>query len=743
MSTIKTFWGINVQHLKLKKGMTVKEALAIFQDDPNVEYAEPNYYCYATITPDDEYFENLWGIHNSGQTVNGRSGIVDADIDVPEAWDTITGSSNVIVAVIDSGVDYVHPDLSDNIWINQGEISENGIDDDGNGYLDDVVGWDFVDGDNMPLDSDNHGTHVAGTIAAVGNNSIGITGVSWSANIIVLRFLNAFGVGYTSDAIYAIEYANENGAHVINCSWGSSGYSQALKDAIDASPAVVVCAAGNTYSDNDTDPHYPSSYESSNIIAVAATNQDDELASFSNYGMSSVDVAAPGTNIYSTVPARQIVWSDSFSDGDISDWETGGTSNTWGITGIEYFSDFYSLTDSPTGDYLNNTDSWARFPTLDLSTSHGVKLEMRLRGNSETNFDYLTVETSTDLSTWTKNKTEISGDIYTEISGSFSSWYKATVDLGACDGNSTVYIRFHFTSSSSQTYDGWYIDNISVTAASSSYSGTEYQFLNGTSMAAPHVSGLASLIKAHNPALTNTEIKATIENNVDSKDTLSGKIATGGRINAYNSFISPQAPSSLSATTFSVTQIDLGWIDDSQNEIGFVIERKLESEEAYSQIATVSANANTYRDNNLSGATTYSYRIYAYNAAGNSTYSNEASAITSIASSGGGGCFIATAAYGSMLHPHVKILCKFRDTYLLPYKTGKRFVTLYYRYSPPIAKLISGHDWLRKMTRVLIVPLLVLSVCMLYVPFLYALLVCLFVISGILIVLRRWGFKKG
>jgi len=804
ITTLKIFRTIGVQRLKLPKELTVEEALEIYKDDRDVEYAEPNYYRYATATPNDTGFGQLWGLHNTGQSVNGASGNADADIDAPEAWDITTGSSDVIVAVIDSGSDYNHPDLSANIWTNSNEIAGNGIDDDGNGYIDDIRGWDFVDDDNDPVDSNDHGSHVAGTIAAVGNNSTGVTGVCWTAKIMVLRFLNTFGLGTTSNSISAIEYANAKGAHVINNSWGGGGFSQALKDAIDASSAVVVCAAGNDGTDNDSTPHYPSSYDSSNIIAVTATDQNDNLASFSNYGATSVDVAAPGTNIYSSKPGRQTVWSDNFDDGSISDWTTGGTNNTWNTTNSLSYSASYSLTDSPGADYQNNTDSWARAPVLDLSSYSVAKLEFKLNGISESGYDGLLVQTSTDLSTWTVQNILIGSTVYSGISGTTSGdWLSAYVDLGAYDGESTTYIRFRFVSDGFITYDGWYIDDVTVTAASSSYDGTEYQYLDGTSMAAPHVSGVAALIKAQTPSLTNTEIKAAIENSVDSKTSLSARVATGGRVNAHNSLV-PPPPSGLSASAASFSQIDLSWTDNSSNESGFKIERKTGSGGTYSEIATVAANETSYSNTGLSEATAYYYRMRAYNLAGNSNYSSEASGLTlpaapsglsaSAASSsqidlswtdnssgesgfkierktgsggtyseiatvsasvisysntglseatayyyrmraynlagnsdysneanattpsapsggggGGGGCFIATAAYGSYMEPHVMVLRDFRDRFLLTNSVGKAFVDLYYTYSPPVADFIANHDNLRAVVRWSLLPIVGVS----------------------------------
>lgn len=299
------------------KGGTVAQAVQDYNNNPNVLYAEPDYLISlppeqsehvaattddfaiaATRTPNDPEFSLLWGLQNTGQApFYGKSG---ADIKATTAWSKTTGSSSTIIAVIDTGVYYTHPDLAANIWRNPGEIAGNGIDDDRNGYIDDVYGWNFVSKNNNPTDDNGHGTHCAGTIAAVGNNNIGVTGVAWNAKIMPLKFLTATGNGYVSDAISAVLYANRMGAHVISNSWGGTQYTQALKDAIDASPAVVVCAAGNSGLNTDTTPQYPSAYTSSNIISVAATDAKDNLAGFSNYGISSVDLAAPGVTIRST-----------------------------------------------------------------------------------------------------------------------------------------------------------------------------------------------------------------------------------------------------------------------------------------------------------------------------------------------------------------------------------------------------------------------------------------------------------
>jgi hypothetical protein len=258
---------------------------------------------FATKAPNDSDYAKLWGLKNSGQT-GGTSG---CDIKAEDAWEYTTGSKNVIVAVIDTGVDYNHPDLSANMWMNPGEIPGNGVDDDENGFIDDVYGWNFITGapNGDPMDDNGHGTHCAGTIGGVGNNGQGVAGVNWNVKIMALKFLAADGGGSTADAIGCVDYAVQMGAKFTSNSWGGGGFSQALYDAIKASGdagMLFVAAAGNSGSDNDVSPHYPSSFDLDNIIAVAATDHNDEIASFSCYGATSVDIGAPGVDIYSTYP---------------------------------------------------------------------------------------------------------------------------------------------------------------------------------------------------------------------------------------------------------------------------------------------------------------------------------------------------------------------------------------------------------------------------------------------------------
>jgi len=296
-----------VHLVALREGLDEAAALKQLQADPDVLDVSPNYLRKASVLPNDPSFGTLWGLHNTGQS----GGTADADIDAPEAWDLTTGSSSVVVAVLDTGLDVAHVDLAANVWVNPGEIPGNGIDDDLNGRIDDVNGWDFAFNDNVPNDANGHGTHVAGTIGAVGNNGTGVTGVCWTVRIMGLRFLDANGNGSDADAIDAFDYARDlkvnRGINLvaINNSWGGGGFNQALYDAMkDCQDAGILlpCAAGNTGTNNEVIPHFPSNFDLEGVVAVAASDRNDQASSFSNFGAVSVDLFAPGEAILSTYP---------------------------------------------------------------------------------------------------------------------------------------------------------------------------------------------------------------------------------------------------------------------------------------------------------------------------------------------------------------------------------------------------------------------------------------------------------
>ncbi|MFL5311900.1 MAG: InlB B-repeat-containing protein [Myxococcales bacterium] len=297
-----------LHHLKLAPGVQAHQAMATYLKHPDVAYVEPNYVVSINTIPTDPRFPEQWGLQNTGQT----GFAVDADIDAPEAWDITTGRSDVVVAVIDTGVDYNHEDLAANIFQNTADCNNNGIDDDGNGHIDDCHGIDTSNDDSDPLDDNGHGTHVAGIIGAVGNNGIGVAGVAWNVKILPCKFLDAAGSGTTADAIACLDYVaamKDRGLNIIasNNSWGGIFFSQALLDAIDAQrlrEILFVTAAGNDGVDNDVASSYPCNYDLPNVLCVAAFTAADVMPFFSSFGRHTVHTAAPGFDVLSTLPGN-------------------------------------------------------------------------------------------------------------------------------------------------------------------------------------------------------------------------------------------------------------------------------------------------------------------------------------------------------------------------------------------------------------------------------------------------------
>ena len=283
--------------IRLPEGMTVEDGLRILGDNDDVLYAVPNYQVKAqSVIPNDPMFNVLWNLNNTGET----GGTADADVDAPEAWqETTGGAKDLIIAVIDTGIDYRHPDLAANMWVNQAELNGSpGLDDDENGYVDDIYGYDFCNSDGDPIDDEGHGSHVAGVIGAVGNNNLGVVGVCWKARLMAVKFLDDKASGYTSDAISSVQYATLMGARIINNSWGGGDYDLALEDTIraagDAGTLFVVAAGNDHGSNNDDEPFYPASYDLPNVIAVLSTDFHDQLSDHTNYGPTSVHLGAPG-----------------------------------------------------------------------------------------------------------------------------------------------------------------------------------------------------------------------------------------------------------------------------------------------------------------------------------------------------------------------------------------------------------------------------------------------------------------
>ncbi len=698
---VKEFKRLHIQHVKLPPGLSVARGIEMFEQNPNVEYAEPNYILRAEVLPDDPRYGEQWGMD-----------IIAA----PTAWDIANSAGGVTVAVLDTGVDHTHPDLAPNIWHNPGETCPNGIDDDGNGYVDDCIGWDYVDLDNDPMDGDfdGHGTQVAGVLGAAGNNARGVAGAAWKVKIMPLRFLEADGTGLTSDAIASIEYARAEGARIVTCSWGVVGFSISLKAAIDASPGLLfVCAAGNGGDDTDLISHIPSGFQSPNILSVAATNFSDELALYSNFGASSVDIGAPGGSVS---PPSETILSTALAPraGFLAEGfdSSGGTlpslwtaSGSWDVTSAFSNSPGYSLTDSPPGAYAGFLNSTATSPVIPLAGETGCFLFYRMMLDTGPG-DTLHVEVSITPP----------GGVWNSLSGhngSTGGEFRTFVDsLKEVEGSdAAIRYRLEAVTGNPGSHDGAYIDDISLRCLVPPHS--EYGFLAGTSFAVPHAAGVAALLMEKTPALGPLEAKHIIINTTDPRASLAGKTVSGGRLNAARAVganlatLPPVSPSGLRAALKAGPSIGLTWNDNSRLEDGFIVERRMSGESSFSSITPVALVANTvsFLDTGLARGLIYTYRVRARNAFGTSPPSEEA-AVGIPAGGGNGGCFIATAAFGSGLSPEVEALRRFRDERLLTSAPGRLLVRLYYRHSPPLAEFISQRPAVRRAARLVLSPLL-------------------------------------
>lgn len=304
-----TIPGQNIVVIKRPVFEIQSNVLKSMAQNPLVDIVEPNFIYRINKTPNDPMLGQLWGMVNTGQKDSqSRVGVVGMDIGAERAWDITTGSKDVIVAVIDTGINYNHPDLKDNLWVNEAELNgKAGVDDDGNGIVDDVYGANFVDAakpTGNPLDDHGHGSHCSGTIGATGNDGKGIVGVAWNVRMMGVKFLSASGSGSLDGALKGIDYATQMGAKILSNSWGGGGYSETLKQAIErsnAAGALFVAAAGNESNNNDANPTYPATYDVPNVLSVAAVDNRGQIASFSNYGKTTVHVGAPGVNIMSSI----------------------------------------------------------------------------------------------------------------------------------------------------------------------------------------------------------------------------------------------------------------------------------------------------------------------------------------------------------------------------------------------------------------------------------------------------------
>jgi subtilisin family serine protease len=478
---------------------TTAQLLAELAADPQVESAEPNYLRWiSSSVPNDSSFYQLWGLQNTGQSVNGTVGTAGDDIKFVGAWSLArTSATPVVVAVIDTGVDYTHPDLAPSMWINPGELAANGVDDDANGYVDDVYGYDFADNTGDPNDSGFHGSHVSGTIAAAGNNLIGVIGVNYRARIMALKASNDGNSLASSAIISALQYATmmkTRGVNIvaINASFGGGGSSSTESAAIQAAGnagIVFCCAAGNSSLDHDVTPDYPSSYRLNNMIVVAASDQNDALADFSDYGPTTVDLTAPGVNVLSTVLLSTTTYVAEGSTTYLAN-ELAYSGSTLGITATIY-------------------DCGLGYPT-DFPASVSNNIALISRGTL-----YFSDKVANAMAAGAR-----AAIIYNNAAGNFSgtlgnpgNWIPA-ISISQADG---------------QTLTSLVPATGTVVNASNPSPG--YELLDGTSMATPHVAGAVAFAAMNFPTESVAQRIQRVLANVDPVIGLQGLVVTGGRLN--------------------------------------------------------------------------------------------------------------------------------------------------------------------------------------------------------------------
>lgn len=545
------------QLVEVEPGQTAADAVRELEADPSVAVAERDGYSAPNLVPNDELFSQLWGLQNSGLGINGFSGpLPGADVNVPTAWERTVGSESIVIADIDSGYRFNSPDLGPVAWENTADPPGGG-DDDGNGIVDDSHGADFVgasanspatDGD--PTDDNlidgGHGVHTAGTIGAAGDNGVGITGVAQDVRIMPLRACGYFTdptptpvdesgtICPISSQILAIDYASTHGARVANMSLGGTSFSSIQSDAIAANPQVLfVISAANDSQSNDSIPHYPCNYDPlaegksavDNVICVAATNQADRLAGFSDWGPTSVDLGAPGTEILSTFPAIEESFSDEFEVNDFaSRWSRSGTNDFGRASAGDGPLTSFGMSDSPGAAPAEGAE-------YDTTSTTGISVPagsgactlrgMRYRngGNGGT-FYYSVLSDGSPVFTNTNSSS---------TSGSEMVAFSTVPILGL--GGHSVKLRFGFTAGPAPTNaNGIWIDDLELTCYESVSVPPEYAFLQGTSMAAPHVSGAAGLLFSLEPLATVMEVKDALLAGVDAVPSLIGKTTSGGRL---------------------------------------------------------------------------------------------------------------------------------------------------------------------------------------------------------------------
>ncbi len=505
------------QVVDVERGVTA--AVERLERQPDVAYAQPNYrYRTVAVVPNDPFFGSLWGLQDTPPPNPGVNAL--------GAWDATRGSGQ-LVAVVDTGVALDHPDLQGNLW---------------SGGPGGSAGFDYVDVDNVPDDYNFHGTHVAGTVAAIADNDLGVAGVAPDAEIMAVRVLDGDGSGSSDDIANGIAFAAQNGADVINLSLGgpAGAGDDVMSDAVtiaDDLDAVVVAAAGNEASDNDAEPTTPCTLPQPNVLCVAAVSQSGALASFSNTGVATVDVAAPGTNILSAETDYAPVFADGLDSP--TGWLTGAANGgvEWALVSSPRTQGTASAADSPAtvtnplGRYGQAVDPelfaqsvLVRQTGLDLTGETGCRMHFDLRHELESDFDFLFAGATDD--------TDEAGSFFTGSSN--GSFFGEEASISAFDGLTGVKPELVLLSDYDIQMDGVYVDDLAVLCRDSTYDPPtdNYVAFQGTSMAAPHVAGVAALLGAVDPSATDTEIVHAIKAGVLQLPSLTCKVATGGTVDA-------------------------------------------------------------------------------------------------------------------------------------------------------------------------------------------------------------------
>ena len=528
--------------VKTRNGNSVLETVKELQKNSAVEFAQPNFIKYAHKVPDDPDFGQLWGMQNTGQTIldphmnSNNPGFTGSDMAVTEAWDISTNCSNVIIAVLDSGVAYTHPELRDNMWDGSGDCR----DPDNNPVPGGCPkhGYDTYDIDLDPYDLFGHGTHVAGTIGAHGNNGQGVAGVCWRAQIMAVRVLGMSGTGSTTSVADGIRFAVNNGANIINMSLGGVGDDQMERDAMAYARergVLIVLSAGNDYSEirNERFGGSTSCINSlDNVLCVAALDQKFELANFSNYGKKYVDTAAPGQNVLSSMIGPFDL--ERYKTGDVLHW-TNLTGSEW-----QFFStgdrSFFSL-GADTAEELGGTHrTYTTIDTADLQA-----------GGLRFNFNVRLDDSGDSFSIYTKSGTgepfSTGKRVYRRTKAYLNYFEPISADLAGCNGG-LCSIGVEYISDGDAFPDAGYgvgfdLDNLRYITTGD---GGRYQVTSGTSMSAPMVAGLAGLVWHYNPNFTYRDVKAAIENSGLPMDSLKEKLSSGKAANAANALKYISAP---------------------------------------------------------------------------------------------------------------------------------------------------------------------------------------------------------